>query len=81
MIDAHNATMEGMREAFVERGPQDLAAALEPLTRALASLGERAAAHEESLSARGLALTEAVGRALPLIDGLGTALQAAARLG
>lgn len=80
MVDEHNAAMGALKQRFVERAPQDLAEALDPLGSALTTLGEEAVEYEQRLSSKAQQLEQWVGAALPSFPPIDAALAATAGL-
>ena len=80
MVDEHNTAMDGLRTRFVQQAPQDLAEALGPLESELGELGQAAETREQALTAEADQMAQWAETAVPLVDGLRTALDAAARV-
>ena len=87
MVQAANGMVEnttrrwtGLKRRFVEQAPQDLSTSLEPVETALGEMGQAAETREQSIAAEADALAQWASQALPVVDGLRTALDAAAKV-
>jgi chromosome segregation ATPase len=81
MVDEHNDAMDRIKARFVEQGPLDLAEAVAPVESALGELGQAAEDREQGLTAEAGQMSQWAEAAVPLVDGLRTALDAAAQVG
>ena len=79
MVDEHNEAMDGVKARFVEQAPRDLAEALAPLEAEIAELGQAAEDREQGLTAEAGRLMQWAAAAVTTVDGLRTALDAAAQ--
>lgn len=80
MVDEHNESMKGVRTRFVEQAPEHLAEALSPLEGALGEMGQEAETLEQTLAGEADQMTHWADTAVPLVDALRAALDAAARV-
>ena len=80
MVDQHNQAMAAIRHGFEEQAPRELAAALQPLEHALEHLGADAGQRGQALSSRAAELEQWTDQALPLLETIQAAVEAAARL-
>ena len=69
-----------MRTRFVQQAPQDLAEALGPVESELGELGQAAETREQALTTEADQMAQWADSAAPLVDGLRTALDAAAQV-
>jgi len=79
MVDEHNAAMDNVRSRFVEQGPRDLAEALAPVETGLAELGQVAEDREQALTGEAGQMAQWAESAVPMVDALKAALDAAAQ--
>jgi hypothetical protein len=80
MVDSHNEAMDALVKRFVERAPQDVAAAAEPVEAALGELGQVAETLEQEISREAGALGSRAAAAVPRGEALEGALDAGAVL-
>jgi hypothetical protein len=80
MVGEHNESMNGLRTRFAEQAPEHLAEALSPLEAALGEMGQEAQTLEQTLAGEADRMTQWADTAVPLVDALRTALDAAARM-
>jgi gas vesicle protein len=80
MVDEHNEAMDGVRARFVAQAPQDLDEALSPLESELGELGQLAQDREQGLTAEAGQVAQWAETAVPLVDNLRSALEAAAQV-
>jgi len=77
----HNETMEALKNAFAVEAAHQVAASIQPLQDSLEMLGQRAADHGATLSARAEEALNRVRGALPVLEELKAAFEQSSRLG
>ena len=80
MVDDHNQAMEAIRHRFEDQAPQELTAALQPVEHALEHLGQSAAQHGQALISEATELEQWTQQALPVLETVHAALEAAGGL-
>jgi ABC-type transporter Mla subunit MlaD len=78
VVEAHNAAMEDLKEKFALEATNRVADSVLALAQELESLGQNATGEQDTLTQRSDAILGRIRAAVPVIEQLGTALDAAA---